>query len=94
MVEFNSYVIEDNKISLIGKKIIYLFLFRNIKIMKKILSNDYINGYIDLKIDGKQVLNEKYWDNINCLWSYLIDALYQLLLNKEKKYLLLFQISH
>lgn len=89
MVEFNSYVIEDNKTSLIGKKD-NLFISiqeykNNEKRMKKILSNDYINGYIDLEIDGKQVLNEKYWDNINCLWSYIIDALYQLLLNKEKK---------
>lgn len=89
MVEFNSYVIEDNKTSLIGKKD-NLFISiqeyeNNEKRFKKILSKDWVSGYIDLKIDGKQVLNEKCWDDLNCLWSYIVDALSQLILKKEKK---------
>ena len=35
----------------------------------------YVNGAIDLAIDGIQILDVSHWDLINQLWEYFVDGL-------------------
>lgn len=89
MIECNSYIFENKKAYLIGNK---KHLFINIEDyqnneeeIRKILSSNYINGFIDLKINGQQVFGEKYWDDLDCLWSYFVDTLSTMILKNEVK---------
>ena len=44
---------------------------------------DYIDGAIELKINGKSILSLKHWDLVDQLWAYLLDGAEKLLQGVE-----------
>jgi hypothetical protein len=36
---------------------------------------NYVEGWISLSVDGRELLNEGHWDLVDQLWAYLIDGL-------------------
>ncbi len=43
---------------------------------KKIKNNDYIDGAIELTINGKKLIDKSMYDYIDDLWSYLSEGLF------------------
>ncbi|MCW2255249.1 hypothetical protein M2263_001340 [Providencia alcalifaciens] len=52
---------------------------------KKIKNNDYIDGAIELTINGKKLIDKSMYDYIDDLWSYLSEGLFVVSQGKEFK---------
>ena len=50
---------------------------------KEIVDEYYIEGWIELTIDGKSILNRTHWDLVDQLWAYLIDGVLTLKQNGD-----------
>lgn len=86
MIEFDSYLISEERLRLLSFNSrefndLFISIRKKNKDICEILEKDYINGYISLKHNGKEMLGSKYWDDINCLWMYLINALEDIFVN-------------
>ncbi|MEG2909806.1 MAG: hypothetical protein RR945_11325 [Erysipelotrichaceae bacterium] len=87
MIKFASYIISEKQLKSLNSESSNM-RDRFIAIREKnnevceILKKEYINGYISLKTNGKEMLGVKYWDDINCLWMYFVNALEDIILNK------------
>lgn len=42
---------------------------------RPVANQDYVEGAIVLQIDGESVLGFDTWDDVNWLWSFLVDAI-------------------
>jgi hypothetical protein len=42
---------------------------------RPVAKQDYVEGAIVLEIDGEAVLDVDTWDDVNWLWSFLVDAI-------------------
>lgn len=49
----------------------------------KIKDPDYIDGAIELTIDGVKLITVEMWDNIDCLWAYIAQGLEALSKGKD-----------
>ncbi len=44
---------------------------------------DYINGVIDLRINGEQILGRPQWDLVDQLWAYIVNGACEVALKKS-----------
>lgn len=88
MVEIKTYIKRKGIIKSLEnineKKSQYFVDFDNEECLDYIDDFDYIEGAIIICSEGEYILDFRYWDLVDQLWVYLIDAIYEMLNEKKE----------
>lgn len=83
MINIETYIKKKNKIIISLENIneiysLYFVRCDDESCLEYIEDFCYLDGVITISCDGMYILDFSYWDLVDQLWSYLIDAIYEI----------------